>query len=192
MPMEVDRRQFLQIAGASATALALGPVGAAAPGRIEKVGQSQTEIELFDVQCGFGGMTPGDPKIVNVEELVAEMARLRIGSGLMTARNASSSPMSLIATFGVALEIGVASMLAVMKGWLRGWTGVVCGQVSAGRADGPVSTCRDPGPLTTCRHEGGEDRLTERGLLRPRSRRPTSAPGSLRSGVITGQRGGHA
>src|SRR5215203_6646669 len=84
----------------------------------------------------------------------------------MAARKASSSPMSLTATLGVVVpEIGVASMLAVMKEWLRGWTGVGCGQVSAGRADGPVSTCRDPGPLMTCGHEGGEDRLTERGLL---------------------------
>jgi len=61
--MEVDRRQFLQLAGANAAALALGPIGAAAPGRSEKAGQTQTDIELFDVQCGFGGMTPGDPKV---------------------------------------------------------------------------------------------------------------------------------
>src|SRR2546425_11128719 len=74
MPMEVDRRQFLQLAGANAAAFALGPIGAAAPGRSEKVGQTQTDIELFDVQCGFGGMTPGDPKVVSVEELVTEMA----------------------------------------------------------------------------------------------------------------------
>ena len=83
MPMEVDRRQFLQLAGANAAALALGPIGAAAPGRIEKVGQTQTDIALFNVQCGFGGMTPGDPKVVSVEELVTEMARLRIGAALV-------------------------------------------------------------------------------------------------------------
>src|SRR6266850_1179297 len=37
MPMEVDRRQFLQLAGANVAALALGPIGAAAPGRNEEV-----------------------------------------------------------------------------------------------------------------------------------------------------------
>ena len=83
MPMEVDRRQFLQLAGANAAALALGPIGAAAPRTSEKVGQTQTDIELFDVQCGFGGMTPGDPKVVSVEELVTEMGRLRIGAALV-------------------------------------------------------------------------------------------------------------
>src|SRR6266542_4834517 len=83
MTMELDRRQFLQIAGANAAALALGPIDAAAPERSEKVGQTQTDIELFDVQCGFGGRTPGDPKVVSVEELVTEMARLRIGAALV-------------------------------------------------------------------------------------------------------------
>ena len=83
MTLELDRRQFLQLAGANAAALALGPIGAAAPGRSEKVGQTQTDIELFDVQCGFGGMTPGDPKVVSVEELLAEMARLHIGTALV-------------------------------------------------------------------------------------------------------------
>lgn len=39
-------------------------------------------IELFDVQCGFGGMTPGDPVVVSVEDLVGEMARLQITTGL--------------------------------------------------------------------------------------------------------------
>ena len=47
MPMEVARRQFLQLAGANAAALALGPIGAAAPGRSEKVGQTQTDSAPF-------------------------------------------------------------------------------------------------------------------------------------------------
>jgi len=40
-------------------------------------------IELFDVQCGFGGMTPGDPVVVTAGDLVGEMARLQITSALV-------------------------------------------------------------------------------------------------------------
>ena len=39
-------------------------------------------IELFDVQCGFGGITPGDPVVVGADDLAEEMARLHISAAL--------------------------------------------------------------------------------------------------------------
>ena len=42
-------------------------------------------VELFDVQCGFGGMTPGVAALVGVNDLVAEMARLQIAAALVHA-----------------------------------------------------------------------------------------------------------
>jgi predicted TIM-barrel fold metal-dependent hydrolase len=39
--------------------------------------------ELFDVQCGFGGMAPGDPVLVTAEDVVEEMARLTITGALV-------------------------------------------------------------------------------------------------------------
>ncbi len=41
------------------------------------------DIELFDVQCGFGGAVPGVEKIVSADELVSEMLRLRIKRALV-------------------------------------------------------------------------------------------------------------
>src|SRR5438034_10811348 len=114
MPMEVDRRQFLQLAGANVAALALGPVGAGAPGRSEKVGQTQTDIELFDVQCGFGGMTPGDPKVVSVEELVTEMARPRIGA-VMDRVGVRSMICSHLQCMGADCARGHREVLAAMR-----------------------------------------------------------------------------
>src|SRR5574340_172169 len=39
-------------------------------------------IELFDAQCGFGGMTPGDPILTTAEDLCDEMSRLQIATAL--------------------------------------------------------------------------------------------------------------
>jgi len=39
-------------------------------------------IELFDVQCGFGGARAGDPAVVSAEALLREMGRLHISAAL--------------------------------------------------------------------------------------------------------------
>ena len=41
------------------------------------------EIRLIDVQCGFGGATPGSRAIVSASDLLASMARLRIEKALV-------------------------------------------------------------------------------------------------------------
>ncbi len=49
-------------------------------------------IELFDIQCGFGGVTRGDPVVVTAEDAVDEMARLSIAGALVrTAPETGSS-----------------------------------------------------------------------------------------------------
>lgn len=40
-------------------------------------------IELFDIQCGFGGVTRGDPVAATAEDIVAEMARVSIAGALV-------------------------------------------------------------------------------------------------------------
>ncbi|HEX2952059.1 MAG TPA: amidohydrolase family protein [Armatimonadota bacterium] len=40
-------------------------------------------VSLFDVQCGFGGATPGCRDVLSADELVAEMARLDIARALV-------------------------------------------------------------------------------------------------------------
>jgi hypothetical protein len=40
-------------------------------------------IELFDVQCGFGGITRGDPALVTAQDAVDEMTRLSIAGALV-------------------------------------------------------------------------------------------------------------
>ena len=72
----------------------------------------------------------------------------------------------------VVLTAGVASMLLAVIGGLAPWGGQMsCADRCRGGAPGPVSTCRGPVPLSRGRED---DRLTERGLLRQRTRRPTA------------------
>jgi hypothetical protein len=85
MPREVDRRQFLQLAGANAAALALGPFGAAAPGRSEQVGQTQTDIELFEAesmsavtQLMYAEISDEQKRLIgagNLKRLISEIKR---------------------------------------------------------------------------------------------------------------------
>jgi hypothetical protein len=44
---------------------------------------TRQRVELFDAQTGFGGAEKGNPDVVSPDELVAEMARLDIGRGLV-------------------------------------------------------------------------------------------------------------
>lgn len=41
------------------------------------------DIELWDMQCGFGGATPGDPSVAKADELVAEMQRVGIARAVV-------------------------------------------------------------------------------------------------------------
>jgi uncharacterized protein len=51
-----------------------------------------TDIELFDVQCGFGGVTRGDPVAASAEDVMEEMARVGIAGALVrTAPEADGS-----------------------------------------------------------------------------------------------------
>jgi hypothetical protein len=64
-------------------------------------------IELFDVQCGFGGMTPGDPAVISAEDLVGEMGRLQITTAL--ARTAPEDHEVDVPTSNAALYAAHAS-----------------------------------------------------------------------------------